>query len=59
MLPNIPEIIDKNKYSDFELPREKLEYALNEAIKKIDFAIPTFTDRFPDHASVNNVYHPT
>jgi hypothetical protein len=24
------------KYSDFEIPREKLEYALNEALKKID-----------------------
>ena len=55
-LPNIPEIQDKAKYADFELSREKLEYALAEAVKKIDFALPTFTDKFPEHASVNNVY---
>ena len=56
MIPNIPEIVDKAKYADFDLPREKLEYALAEALKKIDFAIPTFTDKFPSHASTNNVY---
>ncbi|MBR2461049.1 MAG: glycoside hydrolase family 88 protein [Clostridia bacterium] len=58
MIPNIPEIVDKAKYADFDLPREKLEYALAEALKKIDFAIPTFTDMFPSHASTNNVYQP-
>jgi len=56
MIPQIPEIKNPERYSDFELKREKLEYALSEAIKKIDFALPTFTDMFPDHASVNNVY---
>ena len=56
MLPNIPEIRNKEKYADFELSREKLEYALAEAIKKIDYALPTFTDKFPEHSSVNNVY---
>ena len=56
MIPAIPEIIDKAKYGDFELPREKLEYALSEALKKIDFALPVFTDKFPSHASTNNVY---
>lgn len=56
MIPRIPEITDKEKYAELELPREKLEYALSEAIKKIDFALPTFTDMFPSHASVNNVY---
>ena len=55
-LPEIPEIQDKAKYADFELSKEKLEYALAEAIKKIDFALPTFTDKFPSHSSVNNVY---
>ncbi len=59
MIPNIPEISDKQKYSDFEITREKLEYALAEACKKIDFALPEMTDNFPDHASVNNVYPPT
>ncbi|MBQ2737491.1 MAG: glycoside hydrolase family 88 protein [Clostridia bacterium] len=56
MLPNIPEIKHPERYADFDLPREKLEYALAEAVKKIDFALPTFTDKFPEHSSVNNVY---
>lgn len=46
------------KYSDFEIPREKLEYALAEALKKIDYALPTFTDKFPSESSKNNVYTP-
>ncbi|MBR2929929.1 MAG: glycoside hydrolase family 88 protein [Clostridia bacterium] len=41
-----------------ELTREKLEYALGEAIKKIDYALPTFTDKYPSHSSTNNVYSP-
>lgn len=45
------------KYSDFEIPREKLQSALREALKKVDYALPTFTgDNFPSHSSVNNVY---
>ncbi len=56
MIPNIPAIENREKYSYFRIPREKLEYALNEAIKKIDFALPTFTDKFPDSSSTNNVY---
>lgn len=56
MIPARPEIEHPERYSDFELKREKLEYALSEALKKIDFALPTFTDKFPEHASVNNVY---
>ncbi len=56
MLPNIPEIKNPERYSDFELPREKVEYALKEALKKIDFALPSFTDKFPSHSSTNNVY---
>ncbi len=56
MIPNIPEIEDKDKYSFFRIEREKLEYALGEAIKKIDLALPTFTDKFPEHQSENNVY---
>ena len=55
-LPEIPKIDNEARYSNFDLPRTKLEYALSEAIKKIDFALPTFTDKFPSHASVNNVY---
>ena len=56
MIPARPAIEHPERYADFELKREKLEYALSEALKKIDFALPTFTDKFPDHASINNVY---
>lgn len=56
MIPKIPEIKNPERYGDFDLPREKLEYALNEALKKIDYAIPQFNGKFPEHASVNNVY---
>ena len=49
-------IADPEKYADFELSREKLEYALSEALKKIDYALPTFTNKFPSHTSKNNVY---
>lgn len=38
------------------LPKEKLEGALAEAIKKIDYALPTFTRDFPSHNSTGNVY---
>ena len=40
----------------FELSKEKVEGALEFALEKIDYALPTFTNKFPDHASVNNVY---
>ena len=56
MIPNIPAITNPERYSEFDLPREKIEYALGEAIKKIDFALPQFTDKFPSHSSTNNVY---
>lgn len=56
MIPNIPKIEAPERYLDFELKREKLEYALREALKKIDKFLPEFTDNFPEHASVNNVY---
>lgn len=54
--PTIEGIDNPEKYASFELSREKLEYALSEAIKKIDFALPTFTTKFPAHNSENNVY---
>ena len=55
-LPPIPEIADKAKYSDFTLPKEKLEAALADAVAKIDLMLPTFTSKFPAHNSVDNVY---
>lgn len=56
MLPNVPEIENKERYADFDLPKEKLEYALKEACKKIDYAITCFNGKFAAHSSVNNVY---
>ncbi len=49
-------IASPEKYADFDLPREKLEAALAEAIAKIDYALPTFTNKFPSHNSTSNVY---
>ena len=40
------------------ISKEKLQYALNEALKKIDRNLDVFTTVFPSHASVNNVYIP-
>ena len=56
MLPNIPNITNPKKYADFDLPREKLEYALGEALKKLDLGIEYFDGKFPKESSVNNVY---
>ena len=50
MLPKIPAIKNAERYGDFDLPKEKLLYALGEAVKKIDYALPTFTEKFPEHA---------
>ncbi len=52
----LPEIEEPERFAEFELSEEKLRYALDEAIKKIDYALPQFTDKFPAHNSVNNVY---
>lgn len=53
--PDVLAMLD-GKYSDFEIPREKLEQALSDALDKIDYALPTFTDKFPNECSKNNVY---
>ena len=43
--------------SEFSDMREKLEYALSEALKKIDYAMPQFTNgKFPSNNSTGNVY---
>ena len=44
------------KYSDFELSREKLEYARDEALKKVDYMITTLNGKFPNECSNDNVY---
>lgn len=41
------------------LTKEKLENALQNALDKIEGAIPDFTDAFPGAASVDGVYPPT
>ena len=56
MIPNIPEILHPERFGDFDLPREKLEYALAEAIKKINYGLECFGDQFPKEYSQNNVY---
>ena len=56
MIPNIPAIENPEKYADFDLPREKLEYALAEALKKIDLGIETLAGKLPREFSENNVY---
>ncbi len=52
--PEEPVVTDK--YGEFELSKYKLECAFLDALDKIDYALPTFTDKFPSHASVDNVY---
>ena len=56
MIPNIPAIQNPEKYSSFELPREKILDALNEAYKKIDALIEQVGYKFPNEFSENNVY---
>ena len=46
----------EGKYADYEIPREKLEYALSQALAKIDYSLVTLGDKFPDECSKNNVY---
>ena len=56
MIPNIPKIEKPERFSDFDLPREKLEYALSEALKKIDYGIEQHHGLFPQEFSKGNVY---
>ena len=37
MIPNIPKIQNPERFEDFPLSREKLEYGLKETLKKIDY----------------------
>ena len=59
MLPKIPAIQNPEKFVGFELPREKVEAALAEAYKKVDFAIKCHDGKFPKEYSKNNVYGTT
>ena len=57
MIPKPQKIKDPAKYADFDLPREKLEYALAEALKKIDIGVASFTpESYPSATSKDYVY---
>ena len=56
MIPIIPKIENPERFGDIDLPREKLEFALNEALKKIDYGIEYFGELFPTESSKGNVY---
>lgn len=54
---NVQALLD-GPFSDFEIPREKLEGALRDALLKVDYALMTLNGKFPSHNSTNNVYNP-
>ena len=57
MIPNVPSIQNPKRFEDFALSREKLEYALQETLKKVDYMMDYFPiDKFPSEASKNQVY---
>lgn len=43
---------------DTEYLEQKLDQAIAEALKKVDYALETLGDKFASHSSVNNVYYP-
>ena len=57
MIPNVPNIQSPERYTKFELSREKLEYALAETLKKVDYMMEYFNvDQFPAENSTGQVY---
>lgn len=56
MIPNIPAIANPEKYSEFNLPLEKVKAAFDEAVKKADALIEQVGYKFPNEYSVDNVY---
>ncbi len=59
MIPNIPEIENIGKYSEFRVSKEKLEHALKVTIGQIDKAMDCFTGEiFPFEYSKDLVYPP-
>ena len=52
-------IKDREKFlKDSGYTEEKLNKAISEALKKIDYAMETLGDKFASHNSVNGVYLP-
>lgn len=59
MIPQVPKIKNPERFQDFDLPKEKLEFALKEALKKLDLGIESFGGSlFPSESSKENVYAP-
>ena len=57
MIPEIPNLINKEKFEGFKLDREKLEYALGETIKKVDYMMEYFgPTEFPSESSTGQLY---
>ena len=57
MIPNVPAIKNPERFEAFDLPREKLETALAEVLKKVDYMMEYFDiDEFPSEASKGQVY---
>lgn len=57
MIPNIPKIQNPERFEKFDLSREKLEYALNETLKKVDYMMEYFgPTEFPAENSTNLRY---
>ncbi len=57
MIPQIPEIKNAERFQDFSLSREKLEYGLNETLKKVDYMMEYFAPtEFPAENSTNLRY---
>ena len=57
MIPNVPAIKNPERFEAFDLPREKLETALAEVLKKVDYMMECFDiDEFPSEASKGQVY---
>lgn len=53
------EVKDKSRFSEKNTYREeKLDKAIEEALKKVDYAMETLGDKFASHSSENNVYKP-
>ena len=57
MIPNIPKIQNPERFEKFDISREKLEYALAETLKKVDYMMEYFgPTEFPAENSTNQRY---
>ena len=57
MIPNVPKIHNPEKFKKFEVSEEKLKYALEETLKKIDYMMEYFApNEFPAENSIGQRY---